>query len=644
MVPIAYNDLSTSLGGVDAHLFGRFRMTRPDNNDEGRLNKELREIVIEFSGSNQAIPGDESTPTQALDTKDYRESTPVRVVHPIRRLAPVPKQIANRYDLMGELGEGGQATVYLAEDTVLGRKVAIKISKPDRVLNPEERAEFQREAQALAKLDRTGILPVYDFGIHDDGRCFLVLKYLPGKSLKDCLKDPIRNKSFTIERTLQVISQVAEALNYAHQQGIYHRDLKPGNILLDEQGDPHISDFGLAVTWETQHDLKGQVAGTVPYMAPEQVRGEAHWLNGQADIWALGVILYEMLAGNRPFRGRDDDEVKAEILNRHPTALRQWNEDIPLDVERVALQCLEKDTRLRISTARDVCNSLREICTRMKNANSSLVFDAQVASENAEEPANRPIAAILRRTILAGAILSALGLIVFAVMTYVRDQSVDDRLVPDQWNEVLRREPVELVNARPKQAKPDWQYQAHPPKVSFSTNRRTLLSVRDISTPNFDYRVCLKQTPWNGNGNIGVFFGYHVKKNEDFQVAEFQAITVEWNAATSQKPLSIDRSLFLDPLTVNGPPGRRVYLHSVELAPPAFADMPVLLVSVRGNKVVSVQLNDMPFPTLAGPRIDRIAQQHASPECTGQIGLYMSGSVEGSSGEFINAEIIPYGN
>ena len=188
-----------------------------------------------------------------------------------------------------------------------------------------------------------------------------MLEYLPGRSLKDCLKKPDARQIFTVEHTLELVCRLAEALHYAHQRGIYHRDLKPGNVLLDEDGNPHISDFGLAVTQETQTGLKGQVAGTAAFMSPEQVRGESDWLSGQADIWALGVILYEMLAGCRPFQGKSEEEIYEEILHRVPTSVRQINGLVSADVDRIVLTCLGKGNEWQVCQRRRPCSRLENI-------------------------------------------------------------------------------------------------------------------------------------------------------------------------------------------------------------------------------------------------------------------------------------------
>ena len=621
-------------------------MTRSGQYDEGLPHEDAKEADIEFSKSPEHFRWEESTPSQISKTRtiDLRARIEAGVQSNVS--SPVPQWIANRYHVLSVLGIGGQAEVYLADDTTLGRKVAIKISKPGHQLSWHEQDQFQQEAKAIASLRHPGIVAVYDFGIHEDGRCFIVLEYLPGESLKECLKDPEARKTLTAERILELAILVAEALQYAHQRGVYHRDLKPGNILLDEHGNPRISDFGLAVTQETQRELEGQIAGTVPYMSPEQVRGESHCLNGQADIWALGVILYELFAGQRPFQGGSETAVHREILRRTPTPLRQWNHAVPQDIEDVVQRCLENDLSKRYSTAGDVATALREVVAKIK---AIAVPQVQRVELPTKISAEREFVAPLRKARQRTMIILLACLTLFAVVTgvavvaSVSQQDSDRRLLPEKWNDVLQREPVELAGAQLPRAEKDWTYQAQPHRVSFATDRRTLLSLAEVNGSDFDYRVCLRQTPWNSNGNIGVIFGYHVQKIEGSEVAVYQAITIEWNGAGSQKPLSIDRSLFIEPLTGDGLPGRRTYLRSVKLIPPSFAGKPpVLSISVRNNRVVRVQLNDQQFPDLTRAGTEELVQSRTSFIYGGTLGLYLSGSQEGSSGEFLSAEVFPH--
>jgi len=196
---------------------------------------------------------------------------------------------------------------------------------------------------------------VYDVGRQEDGTPFIVMEYVDGVSLAGLLK----GGGLAPPRAVALMVQMAEAAHYAHKQGFVHRDLKPGNVLLDAEGNAHLADFGLAVHDSTQRQHAGEYAGSLAYMSPEQVRGETHRLDGRADIWSLGVILYQMLTERCPFAGDNLQEICDEILRRDPKPLRQIDDRIPAELERICLKCLAKPASDRYLTARDLARDLR---------------------------------------------------------------------------------------------------------------------------------------------------------------------------------------------------------------------------------------------------------------------------------------------
>ena len=206
-----------------------------------------------------------------------------------------------------------------------------------------------------AKLRHLAIVSVYDVGYASDGRPFVVMEYVEGQSLSQRLA----TERVSHCQAAELVGQAAEAAHYAHKRGFVHRDLKPANILLDREGRLRIADFGLAVHESDQPQLAGQQAGSLPYMAPEQVRGEAHRLDGRADIWALGAMLYEMLTGRRPFEGETREALSDEILHRDPKPPRQIDDTIPPELERITLKCLAKQPGDRYATAGDLARDLR---------------------------------------------------------------------------------------------------------------------------------------------------------------------------------------------------------------------------------------------------------------------------------------------
>ena len=252
------------------------------------------------------------------------------------------------------LGSGSFGEVYLATDTVHERQVALKVPAGRRFTSPDAIEHFLEEARMARKLDHPTIVRALDVLRDDDGRPLIVMQFIDGQSLRERLD----GRTVSRDDAIQWLAQLAEAIDYAHRQGIVHRDLEPRNILIDDRDHSYISDFGLAIDEQSQDTRAGESAGSLAYMSPEQIRGESHWLDGRADIWALGVILYELLAGRRPFTARDVDHLADQILYREAKPLRQIDGEIPAELERICLKCLNKAVVDRYATAMDLADDL----------------------------------------------------------------------------------------------------------------------------------------------------------------------------------------------------------------------------------------------------------------------------------------------
>lgn len=293
-----------------------------------------------------------------------------------------------RYKVEGMLGAGGMGEVYLAFDSVLNRKFALKILPAEYVANHDRLQRFRREAQTISALNHPNIVTIYDVGSFEDVH-FIATEYIEGKTVRALIEEGLK-----LNDTLAIIAQTAEALSAAHQNGVIHRDIKPENIMVRPDGYVKILDFGLAKLAEEEHPTnengslktqKGMVMGTLAYMSPEQATGDH--VDHRTDIWSLGVVLYEMLTGKKPFRTDDKKAAYNAILSLEPQPVSSVDNSLPPLLDSILGKFLEKDREMRYQTASDFRADLKRL---KRELDSSPTLSG---GEYISKPASQPISA-----------------------------------------------------------------------------------------------------------------------------------------------------------------------------------------------------------------------------------------------------------
>src|SRR5437762_2372111 len=252
------------------------------------------------------------------------------------------------YELLEEIGRGGQGVVYRARQKSLNRTVALKVIGLGHWATEAHVKRFRLEAEAAASLEHPCIVPIHEVG-ERDGSCYFSMKFIEGGQLDEV----VRQTPMSIRHAAELIAKVARIVHYAHEHGILHRDIKPGNILLDQKGEPHLTDFGLARLVETESTMTRtlEVLGTPSYMAPEQAMGNNSAVSSATDVYGLGAVFYQLLTGQPPFAGGATYETIKLLLDTEPKQPRLLNPKIDRDLSTICLKCLEKEPKRRYSSA-----------------------------------------------------------------------------------------------------------------------------------------------------------------------------------------------------------------------------------------------------------------------------------------------------
>jgi len=316
-----------------------------------------------------------------------------------------PARQVGRYQILGKLGEGAMATVYRAYDPSIDRPLVIKFLHPELCLDAEYRARFLREAKAAGMLSHPNIVTVFDVG-EIDGRPYIAMELLEGGPLSDVLHD---GEGMKVLDVVDIGIQLASALDYAHSRGIYHRDIKPSNIIRLQNGRTvKLADFGIAhmaAREVTEHTRVGTVIGTPHYMAPEQTLGAK--VDGRTDLWAVGVILYQLLTGQRPFDGDTAVTLAYRIAHEEPKGVGELRADLPAPLRRIVMRCLAKSPDKRFQSGQELADALKKVAR-------------EIAAETDVDAKGRP-----RRFPLKLRLALAMAAVVAATMALVSSYVID---------------------------------------------------------------------------------------------------------------------------------------------------------------------------------------------------------------------------
>lgn len=491
----------------------------------------------------------------------------------------------DRYEMRELLGQGGFGQVWRAYDPALDREVALKILRPDCDAGPEHLEVLLTEARRAAPLgSHSGIVQVHD--VQQRGNFgFIVCELVSGCDLQDWLEE----NTPTPAEAARIVADVADALHQAHLKGIVHRDVKPRNILLDKDEKVYVTDFGLAVTEEGQLREPGGVCGTFAYLAPEQARGGSSNVDGRTDVYALGVVLYQLLVNRLPFRASSVDDLLTQIMECDPRPPRSIKESVPERLEQVCLRCLKKDKGDRYTTAKDLALALR------KEEKPSLFWSFRYALLLLLLLTGSAAAWLLsgpdrKETTSPEPVVVEGPLEHFSTETY--------QIPLNRWHSLLKYPPKKIYF-------PDQLTWEKDKPVWINCTTWGMVSFGKVNHPRYQLRIRLQSYNWP---KVSLFFGFHYardttrnqRKFARYQVIKFSHLGLNEGEGRLRRGMAQDYKL--DQL---GKFGAFAYLHENWTIQPIRNRTYELVVSVDEKGLRSVEWDNNPPSPRGKARIDR---------------------------------------
>ena len=370
------------------------------------------------------------------------------------------QKINDRYEIIRNIGEGGMANVYLAYDRILNRNVAVKVLRGELADDEKFIRRFQREANSASSLHHPNIVEMYDVG-EDDGKYYIVMEYLDGKTLKSLIK---RRGALTILEVIDIMTQLTSAISCAHEKYIIHRDIKPQNVMILDDGRVKITDFGIAMALNSQ-DLTqtNSVMGSVHYLAPEQASGAASTI--KCDIYSLGIVMYELLTGKVPFKGENAVEIAIKHMKNPIPSVREFNKDIPQSIENIVLKACAKNPKNRYDSVNSMYNDIINALNDEHKNDKKLEFDYQEQDieetkvmdpsklntiqddENTNVPKSKNKSLNVLIIAASSVLFVLLAIMFFLIVIFPKINEVKEKKIPDVSNMSILEAENELKNA-----------------------------------------------------------------------------------------------------------------------------------------------------------------------------------------------------